>query len=181
MQKARPHFFSSLTILCLLLLGSIAPRPLPAQAAAPTPPDPPKLEFVFEELVTLGPSIHPGATPFGDRNLVPITGGTFAGPRLKGKILNGGWDWQLTTKSGCFKLHADYMIQTDDGAIINILNQGTSCRSTTEKPARILTTPSFEAPVGPYDWLNGGAYVGTLDVTTVDGKPAVRIRIYKAA
>jgi hypothetical protein len=73
------------------------------------------------------------------------------------------------------------MIQTDDGAIINIVNKGTSCRSATEAPGRLLTTPVFEAPVGPYEWLNGGAYVGTLDVTTAEGKPAVRIRIYKAS
>lgn len=180
MLQNRLYPLSSLGACCLLLCA-LAPRSLAAQSAAPAAPEAPKLEFVFEELVTLGPSIHPGTTPFGDRNLVPITGGTFAGPRLKGKILNGGWDWQLTTKTGCFKLHADYMIQTDDGAIINIVNQGTSCQSANQKPGRILTSPSFEAPVGPYDWLNGGAYVGTLDVTTADGKPAVRIRIYKAS
>jgi hypothetical protein len=34
----------------------------------------PKLEFVLEELVTLGPSVHPGQTALGERNIVPITG-----------------------------------------------------------------------------------------------------------
>jgi hypothetical protein len=29
--------------------------------------------------------------------------------------------------------------------------------------------------------LNGGAYVGTLDVITVEGKPAVHIRFYRTA
>ena len=140
----------------------------------------PRMEFVFEEIVTLGPAVHPGATPYGERNIIPITGGTFSGPKIKGKVLPGGWDWQLTTKTGCFKIQADYMIQTEDGAIINVVNKGTSCKTPKEKAGRLLTVPVFEAPTGPYEWLNGGAYVGTLDGTTVDGKPAVRIRFYRA-
>jgi len=139
--------------------------------------DTPHLEFVFEEFVTLGASIHPGETPYGDRNIVPITGGTFSGPNIRGKVMSGGWDWQLATKTGCHSLHADYMIQTDDGAVINVVNQGTSCESPASN-TRLITTPTFEAPLGPYAWLNGGAYVGTLEVTTVDGKPAVHIRFY---
>ena len=72
------------------------------------------------------------------------------------------------------------MIQTDDGAIINVVNKGTACTTATEKAGRMLTTPVFEAPMGPHEWLNNGAYVGTLDGTTVEGKPAVRIRFYRA-
>ena len=142
--------------------------------------DTPRMEFVFEEIVTLGAAVHPGATPYGERNIIPITGGSFSGPKIKGKVLPGGWDWQLTTKTGCFRIQADYMIQTDDGAVINVVNKGTSCKTPTEKAGRLLTVPVFEAPMGPYEWLNGGAYVGTLDGTTVDGKPAVRIRFYRA-
>src|SRR5947209_10524116 len=82
----------------------------------------PKLEFVLEELVTLGPSVHPGQTPLGERNIVPITGGTFSGPDLRGKIVPGGWDWQLSTKNGCTAVQANYMIQTDDGQVINVDN-----------------------------------------------------------
>ncbi|MGA8871523.1 MAG: DUF3237 family protein, partial [Candidatus Acidiferrales bacterium] len=61
--------------------------------------DVPHLEFVFEEFVTLGAGIHPGETPFGDRNIVPITGGVFSGPNIRGKVMPGGWDWQLVTKT----------------------------------------------------------------------------------
>lgn len=166
--------------LCALLFCFAAPRSLRPQVSAPNAGEPPRLEFIFEEVVTLGPGVHPGATPWGDRNIIPITGGSFAGPKIKGKVLSGGWDWQLATQSGCFRIQADYMIQTDDGAIINVVNKGTSCKSATEKQGRLLTTPVFEAPDGTYEWLNGGAYVGTLDGATVEGKPAVRIRFYKA-
>jgi len=138
----------------------------------------PQLEFVFEEFVTLGASIHPGETPFGVRNIVPITGGTFSGPNIRGKVLSGGWDWQLATKTGCHSIQADYMIQADDGAVINVVNKGTSCASPTAN-TRLITTPTFEAPLGPHAWLNGGAFVGTLELATVDGKPAVHIRFYQ--
>jgi hypothetical protein len=140
--------------------------------------DTPRLEFAFEEFVTLGASIHPGETPFGERNIVPITGGTFSGPNIQGKVMSGGWDWQLATKTGCHSIHADYFLLTDDGTVINVVNAGTSCA----KPGsniRVFTTPTFEAPLGPHAWLNGGAFVGTLELATVDGKPAVHIRFYQ--
>jgi hypothetical protein len=152
---------------------------LRAQEAKSAGSEAPRMEFVYEETVTLGASIHPGATPFGERNIVPITGGTFTGPRLRGKILPGGWDWQLASKSGCFFINANYMIQTDDGAVINVDNRGRSCPKEPGHSGAIYTTPVFEAPLGRYQWLNGGAYVGTLDVITVDGKPAVHIRFFR--
>jgi hypothetical protein len=153
-----------------------------AQAPQPAEKGPsadPHLEFVFEEFVTLGPGMHPGATPYGERNIVPITGGTFVGPKIRGKILPGGWDWQLTTKTGCHSIQADYMIQADDGAIINVVNKGTFC-SGPGAPSRPLTTPTFEAPLGPHQWLNSGAYVGTLEPMTWQGHPSVHIRFYQA-
>jgi len=138
----------------------------------------PHLEFVFEEFVTLGAGIHPGETPFGDRNIVPITGGTFSGPHIRGKVMPGGWDWQLSTKTGCHSLQADYMIQTDDGAIINVVNKGMLCVAP-GSDAKLFTIPTFEAPLGPHAWLNGGAFIGTLEVTKIEDKPAVHIRFYQ--
>lgn len=174
-----PFTFPLALVAAAALLFAQPPLRLHAQAAA-NPDDTPKLEFVYEETVTLGPSVHPGETPWGDRNIIPITGGAFAGPKIKGKILPGGWDWQLASKSGCHQVNADYMIQTDDGVIINVRNKGTFCPTRDEPHARMLTTPAFEAPLGKYAWLNDGAYIGTLQGATVDGKPAVRIRFYKA-
>ncbi len=157
--------------------ASILTRPVLTQTAAPSPP---QMRFVFEERVTLADDVHVGETPIGKRNIVPITGGTFEGPRLRGKIMPGGWDWQLVNASGCFDLHADYMIQTDDSVIIHVVNQGMVCPNSMGKPDALLTTPSFEAPKGKYDWLNGGAYIGTVEGIKIDGKPAVRIRFFKA-
>ena len=159
--------------LSLLLL------PVSAQDVPKLDPAAPTLEFVYEEQVTLAPDVPVGDTPQGHRNIVPITGGTFSGPQLKGKILPGGWDWQLAT-GGCFHILADYFVQTDDGVVINVHNTGTGCAGADGKREPILTTPRFEAPKGKYEWLNGGAYIGTLEGTKIDGKPAVRIRFFRA-
>lgn len=139
----------------------------------------PHLEFVLEETVTLGSDVKVGATPRGERNITPITGGTFVGPSLHGKVLPGGWDWQVVG-SQCLWLEANYFIQVDDGAVINVLNKGTWCSHDGKDDAITLTTPTFEAPVGKHDWMNYGAFVGTAEDISVPGKPAVRIRFYRA-
>lgn len=152
--------------------------------AQDTDPLKPQLEFAFEEVVMLGAGVTVGATPMGDRYIVPIAGGTFDGPGdgagFKGVVVPGGWDWQLKRTDGCVWASADYMLRTTDGAVINVRNQGPMCPGKGADPsAPILTTPVFEAPVGRYQWLNQAAFVGRLDIITYDEKPAVRIRFYR--
>lgn len=180
MQK-RIHRLSTLTCAAIgLTLLATLPSPVLADENPGDSPEPPVLEFAFEEFVTLGPGQKVGATPYGERNIIPITGGSFSGPKIRGKVLPGGWDWQLRTDGGCFRIEADYMIQAEDGTIINVLNTGRFCKPSEGEMGRGLTTPVFEAPIGEHDWLNGGAFVGTLEGTEIDGKPAVHIRFYKA-
>ena len=140
----------------------------------------PSLTFLFEETVLLAEDIKVGETPYGKRNIIPIIGGSFSGPNIKGTIMPGGWDWQLITER-CVKIAADYMIKTDDGVIINIQNKGRFCQPSEGEPIDPITTPVFDAPIGKYDHLNSGAYVGTLEGIKVDGKPAVRIMFYRAS
>ena len=79
-----------------------------AQPATPvTEGTTPKLEFAFEEAVTLGRNVNVGETPLGGRNFIPITGGTVSGPKFKGKVVSGGWDWQLHVPNGCGTISAD--------------------------------------------------------------------------
>jgi hypothetical protein len=52
----------------------------------------PRREFLYEITVELGASIAIGDTPHGNRLIAPITGGSFEGPHLKGKVLPGGAD-----------------------------------------------------------------------------------------
>ena len=50
-------------------------------------------EQLIAENVTLGASQSVGATKKGNRNIIPITGGTISG-KITGKVLSGGADYQ---------------------------------------------------------------------------------------
>lgn len=164
----------------LFLAASVA-LACPSSVFAETPAPPaPKLEFAFEETVMLGAAIPVGSTPLGKRNIVPITGGTFEGPGIKGTIVAGGWDWQLTRVDGCTQIKADYMLKTDDGVVINVINAGALCPPKDGKAVPVRTLPMFEAPLGKYEWLNQTAFIGTLELASGTPGPAVRIRFYKA-
>jgi hypothetical protein len=53
------------------------------------PKDAPQLEFALQLKVTLGEAYGINNTQHGRRTVIPITGGTFEGPGLKGTIVNG--------------------------------------------------------------------------------------------
>ena len=118
---------------------------------APPPPDAvPRLEFAFEERVTLDPAVVLGDTALGHRQYIPITGGTVAGPKLRGTVVPGGWDFQLTyAASGCTQLSADYFLKADDGTLIHVFNEGLACSQ--KEP--LFFRPRLEAPKGAHDWL----------------------------
>lgn len=151
-----------------------------APAASQDQPAAPRLEFAFEEIVTLGQAIPVGETSRGKRNIIPITGGTFSGPGIQGEIIAGGWDWQLSRPDGCTEIEADYMIRTDDGVVINVINVGALCPLEPGRTGPAMTQPRFEAPRGKYEWLNKTAFIGTLDAAPPESGPAVRIRFFKA-
>jgi hypothetical protein len=154
------------TILGFGLLVSMV-----ASAADPT------IEFVFEERVTLAPATVLGDTAFGHRQFIPITGGAVTGPKLKGKVLPGGWDFQLTyAGSDCTQLSADYFLQADDGTVIHVLNEGLSCPGA----PRAIFRPKLEAPKGAHGWMTQATFVATLELEGTPPKvEAVRIRFYQ--
>jgi len=65
-----------------------------------------------------------GLTPYGERRIVQITGGTFEGPRLRGLILPEGGDWLLLRPDGVLQLDVRATLQTDDGALIYVTYRG---------------------------------------------------------
>ncbi|HEX7694087.1 MAG TPA: DUF3237 domain-containing protein [Sphingomonas sp.] len=131
----------------------VAPLALPPRVVAQSlPPDvaTPKVEFAFSALVLLQPTSEVGATPYGFRRRIPIIGGTFSGPRIKGRIVPGGADWQLQRADDYTVIEADYMIEADDGTQIHVRNRGLTNTRVKGATARYLrTVPEFEAPIGP--------------------------------
>jgi len=114
--------------------------------------------------VTLGEVYTVGDTPHGRRVVIPITGGTFEGPRLKGKILSGGADYQLAKADGSrTELEAIYSIQAEDGTYIHVRNRGIIAggKNAEGQPTFYFrAAPQFEAPAdGPHAWLNNALFV----------------------
>ncbi|ENX48333.1 hypothetical protein F886_00134 [Acinetobacter sp. NIPH 542] len=60
----------------------------------------------------------------GKRRIIPITGGTFEGKSLKGRILNNGADWQIVDSKGLAIIDTRYLLETDDGALIYLQTKG---------------------------------------------------------
>jgi hypothetical protein len=93
-----------------------------ARGAMATTETPPKLEFIFAAHVTVDPPLDLGDVAKGGRRIVPITGGDFAGPQIRGTVLPGGADWQVLRHDGVAELEARYTLRTDDGALIYVRN-----------------------------------------------------------
>src|SRR5271168_4462744 len=84
----------------------------------------PDLQFAFEIEVEVAAPLDLGQTQNGHRRVVPIQGGKVAGPRLQGRLLAVGADWQILRPDGTADLDARYTIQTNDGALIYVVNRG---------------------------------------------------------
>ena len=136
---------------------------LQVSAQSYPPKDTPQLEFALQLKVTLGQAFSIENTQHGRRTVIPITGGTFEGPGIKGTIINGGADYQLANAQGRTELEAIYCIKTDDGVYIHVRNRGIIAggQDADGKPTFYFrATPQFEAPAdSKYGWLNNALFV----------------------
>jgi len=135
----------------------------------------PSLEFVFEIKAICDPAFSVGATSHGERVIIPIIGGSFEGPGIKGEVLSGGADYQLVDRSkGRTELEAIYTIKTDDGIYIHVRNVGLLVSN--EKGFYFRTAPKFEAPSdSKYNWVNDAIFV-----CAPEAKPEyISLKMYK--
>lgn len=107
-----------------------------------------------------------GKTPFGERRVVAVTGGSFEGPRLRGTVEPGGSDWILVRPDGSLRLDVRLTLKTDDGALIGMTYAGYrhGPPAVIERLARgeavdaseyyFRTLPLFETGAAKYAWLN---------------------------
>ncbi len=65
-----------------------------------------------------------GRVPLGERRMIAIRGGRVDGPKLKGRILPGGADWQIVRGDGCADIQARYVIESDGGGRVMVLSDG---------------------------------------------------------
>jgi hypothetical protein len=114
-------------------------------------------------------------TQTGYLRVIPITGGSFSGPGIKGTVIPGGADWNTMIGEKTAHVFAKYVIQTDVGVLISVENEGTVDFT---QPAMICTTPRFQVQKdSKYAWLQNGVFVGSL--VPAPDRSAVLIKIYK--
>ena len=134
---------------------------------------PPQLAFLFEAQVHVAAPIEMGPGPNGAHRVIPITGGIVTGPRINGIVLPGGADWQWIRPDGAAEIEARYIIETNDGARINVVNRGLR-----HGPPAVLqrlaaglpvdraeysfrTTPVCQTAAPRYEWLTKSVFVAT--------------------
>jgi hypothetical protein len=121
--------------------------------------------FVFQLAVAKASVV--GRTPSIDRRVGEITGGTFEGERLRGKLLTGGSDWQTVRNDGAWTLDVRLVMETDDGHLIGMTYKGIrhgpadvmdriAKGDTTVKASDyyLRAAPFFETSSEKYGWLN---------------------------
>jgi hypothetical protein len=182
----------------LLLVSAVAAMRLatpPAAVAGPGPrgtqaataPAAPRLTFAFELRVQVGPPQEFGQVPRGRRRIIPILGGTFEGPNIRGTVLPGGADWQVVRADGFAELDTRYVLQTDSGSLIYIQNAGMR-HAAPEVQAKLIagepvdpalvyfrTVPTFETSAPELQWLTRSIFVATADRHPTD----VVVRVFR--
>ncbi|WP_299572119.1 DUF3237 domain-containing protein [uncultured Williamsia sp.] len=147
-------------------------------------PTPPPLRFVTRLTVHVGEPIDLGVFPTGRRRVVPIVGGTAEGPGLSGTVRAAGADSQTLRAPDVMDLDAHYLLDTDDGAVVEVRNRGVRVaapddtaallRGVPVPPDRIYfrTTPLLSSDHPDWAWLSRRVFVASAlrhpDVVEVD-------------
>jgi hypothetical protein len=110
-------------------------------------PRAPGLEFLYRIVVDCGPAVELGEAATGvSRRVIPIVGGRFEGPRMRGRVLPIGADWNSGPNGEAGRRNVDtrYLLETDDGAVICLSTLGYSRR-----PPEALALRAAGKPVDP--------------------------------
>jgi len=142
----------------------------------PGPPDghtPPGLEFAFEGSFDVSRPLDIADRPYGKRRIIPITGGTFEGPRVRGEVVPGGADWQIVHSDALVTLTATYALRADDGALIAVTNSGfrradpellaalERGEDVDQRQIYFRTTARFETDAPQHRWLSDHLFIGS--------------------
>jgi hypothetical protein len=131
----------------------------------------PGLVHVADLVVRVAEPIEIGRISGNLRRMIPIVGGEVLGPRIIGKVLPGGADFQIMRADGVTDLHARYVIEIEAGQLIYVENSGVRYgppelmekvrRGEAVDPALIYfrSTPRFETAAPGCEWLMRNLFV----------------------
>ena len=149
-----------------------------------------KHELLYEIDAPLTEPVTIGAVPVGQRVIFPVgPGGTFEGPKMKGKVLPLGGDFALIGGNTCLNLDVRAALETDDGARIYMTYVGRvnvepvadrffdDAKRGTIKPEELYfrIAPTYETADERYEWLNRIVAVGVGQFTDT----GVRYSVYQ--
>ena len=134
-------------------------------------PDP-RLTQVYRLEATLAQPLDLGETAQGHRRIVPLTGGTFTGPELNGKLLPGASaDWQIVLSDGTALGDVRYTLETDGGDLLYVQSRGVR-HGSAEVLSRLgrgedvdaseytfRTSTQIETAAPHLDWVNKGVFI----------------------
>ena len=132
-----------------------------------------KSTHLFTVTIELHPTIEMGDTPAGKRRIFSVSGGEFAGDRIRGAIMPViGSDLLLVRADGSAQQDVRMLLKTDDGALVLMTYRGVR-HASDEVNARIArgervsgseyylrTVPFFETSSPRYSWINKIVAVG---------------------
>lgn len=146
-------------------LEGIGPEDLEGLPGIESLPEP-GFDFLFGMSLSVEEPEHIGPTQSGQRRIVGVSGGAFAGPRLRGRVLPGGSDWITIRPDGVLVQDVRLILRLEAGGDVLMTYRG--LRDGPEPVMRRVnagedpdpaeyyfrTQPIFEAPDGDYEWLN---------------------------
>jgi hypothetical protein len=120
-----------------------------------------------------GPPLELGDTAQGHRRIVALTGGTFSGPEMSGRLLppSASADWQIILPDGTALGDIRYVLQTGRGDLLYV--QSRSIRHGSPEVLERLgrgedvdpneytfrTSTEIETTASDLDWLNKGVFI----------------------
>ncbi|MBN9189272.1 MAG: DUF3237 domain-containing protein, partial [Microbacterium sp.] len=131
------------------------------------------LRHVCRITAELAPWVEVGPVDAERLVFVPITGGAVSGS-ISGKVLPGGGDWARIISSDHVAVEARYLMQTDDGIVIDVVNTGIARHvDGFDSPIGYFATrPVFRVSGDRLEWMNRSVFVGwatsTPAATTID-------------
>jgi uncharacterized protein DUF3237 len=133
----------------------------------------PELTYFCTLEVDLSPPLELGRGRAGTKRIIPIRGGRVYGPKINGKILDTGADWQTLLADGVAQIDARYAFELEDGAIIELRNFGFrhGPKEVLDKLAagEVCAPESYYMRTGAYletghpryEWVNKTMFIGT--------------------
>lgn len=140
-------------------------------------------KHIWDARVLIGEGVELGKTKYGTRRMIPIVGGTFKGADIEGTVLPVGADFQVTRADGDTEFNARYMLKTNDGVLIQVINRALFSPPADAKGAPYMRSVlELEAPSDSrYAYFNHAIFLGTLEVpqTKPGEKPYVIIGVHQ--